>query len=57
MKSAIVTKLVSFGFAATVTLAILGGLDAIASTGQSSEALLAQHGTMQVACTAPGGKV
>jgi hypothetical protein len=51
MKHSITLKAFSLGFAAIVTLAIAGGLDAMATTGQSSTALLAQHGTLQTACT------
>jgi hypothetical protein len=57
MKSSITTRFVSFGFAAMVTFAILGGLNALATTGQSAEALLAQHGPQQFACTASDSKV
>ena len=53
MNRTITSKAVSLGFAATITLAILGGLDALATTGQSSTALLAQHGTLQTACVDP----
>ena len=50
------SKFMSFAFAAAVTLAIMGSLDALATTGQSSEALLAQHSTLQVACVDPARK-
>jgi hypothetical protein len=50
------SKILSFAFAAAVTLAILGSLDALATSGQSAEALLAQHGTQQMACADPARK-
>ena len=53
MNRSITTRAVSLGFAAMVTLSILGSLDALATSGQSSTALLAQHGTMQYACVDP----
>lgn len=53
MNRTITTKALSLGFAALMTLGILGGLDAMATTGQSAEALFAQHGTMQTACVDP----
>jgi hypothetical protein len=53
MNRTITTKALSLGFAAVVTLGILGSLDALATTGQSAEALLAQRGPMQTACIDP----
>jgi hypothetical protein len=53
MSRTITSKVLSFGFAAMVTLSILGGLDALATTGQSADALLAQHGPQQTACVDP----
>ena len=50
-------RLFSFAFAALITLAIMGSLDALATSGQSSEALLARHGALQVACLDPAGKI
>lgn len=47
-------RLASFGFASVITLAMLTGLDTLATTGQSSQALLAQHGTLQVSCVHEG---
>lgn len=47
------SKALSLGFAAMVTLSILGSLDALATSGQSSAALLAQHGPLQTACADP----
>lgn len=46
-------KTLSFCFAAMVTLSIMASLDALATTGQSSSALLAQKGTLQTACVDP----
>lgn len=56
MTPSISTRLASLGFAAVITVAILAGLDTLATTGQSAEALLAQQGTLQVSCTADGRK-
>jgi hypothetical protein len=56
MKQSISAKLFSLGFAACMTLAILGSLDALATTGQSQEALLAQQGPLQVVCADPSRK-
>jgi hypothetical protein len=53
MNRTITSKALSFGFAAMVTLAIMGSLDALATSGQSSTALLAQHGPLQTACIDP----
>jgi len=53
MSQSITTKALALGFAAMITLAIMGSLDAIATTGQSSTALLAQRGTLQMACVDP----
>lgn len=53
MSRKITSKALSLGLAAMVTLAIMGSLDALATTGQSSTALLAQHGPVQTACVDP----
>lgn len=53
MTRSITAKALSFGFAMMVTLAIMGSLDALATTGQSATALLAQQGTLQTACVDP----
>lgn len=53
MSRTITSKALSFGLAAMVTLAIMGSLDALATSGQSATALLAQHGTLQTACADP----
>jgi hypothetical protein len=50
MKQALASKVLSFGLAIVVTFMIAGGLDAMATSGQSATALLAQHGTLQTAC-------
>jgi hypothetical protein len=50
------TRFLSFAFAATITLAIMGSLDALATSDQSSAALLAQQGPLQVACMDPSRK-
>jgi len=57
MTTSLARKFASFGFAAIVTLTIMSSLDALATSGQSAEALLAQQGKLQVACTVDGGKV
>jgi hypothetical protein len=56
MTPSISTRLASLGFAAVITVAILAGLDTLATTGQSAQALLAQQGTLQVSCVADGRK-
>ena len=53
MKQSITTKALSFSFALIVTMGIIGSLDALATTGQSADALLAQKGPMQTACVDP----
>jgi hypothetical protein len=53
MNRSLTVKTLSFCFAAMVTLSILASLDALATTGQSSSALLAQKGTLQTACIDP----
>jgi len=53
MNRTVTSKALSFGLAAMVTLAIIGSLDALATSGQSSTALLAQHGPLQTACIDP----
>jgi hypothetical protein len=54
MQTTLHTKLAGFALALVVTTGILGGLDALATTGQSSDALLAQQGALVVSCAAPG---
>ena len=56
MTPSISTRLASLGFATVITVAILAGLDTLATTGQSAQALLAQQGTLQVSCLAEGRK-
>ncbi len=51
MNTPLTTKFSALAMAALVTISVLGGLDALATTGQSSEALLAQPSQLQMACT------
>lgn len=44
------TRLISLALAAVVTAGMLGSLNAIATSGQSSDAVLAQTGSLQLAC-------
>ncbi|MFN9448249.1 MAG: hypothetical protein ACK58U_01115 [Rubrivivax sp.] len=51
--AATTTRLPAFILAAVMTFGIMTGLDALAITGSSSEALLAQQGQLLVSCPAP----
>ena len=53
MSSPLGSRLMSAVMALMVTLTIAGSLDALATTGQSAEALLSQHQMLQLACTDP----
>ncbi len=44
------TRLFSLALAGLITLGMLGSLDAIATSGQSPNAVLAQPGNLQLAC-------
>jgi hypothetical protein len=55
MSTSITTKAFSFGFAATVTLAIMLSLDALATSEQSS-ALMAGGSITQTACVTPAAR-
>ena len=51
MHTSVPTRLSAFALTSLITLALLSGLDALATTGQSADALLAQKRTLQLACT------
>ncbi len=51
MNTQLSTKLTSFFFAALLTVTLLGSLDALATSGQSADALLSQQGHLQMACS------
>lgn len=52
MSQSFITKALSFGFAAMITLSITSGLDALASTEQSA-AKMAGRTITQTACVDP----
>jgi hypothetical protein len=54
MSTSIITKAVSLGLAAAVTLTVVASLDALARSEQAS-ALAAAPAATQTACAAPAG--